>query len=162
MRNLATLGLAALLYGVTAWAVNPAFAGDLSAEDVAAIKEARTGDMTKLVVHDEPKARVEDTFADIEGNKIAISDYGGKIIVLNFWATWCPPCRAEMPSIDRLAAEMNGDDVVVLALSTDRGSIARVRGFFEEIGVENLPVIQDKRSKVARSSAIIGLPFWGG
>ncbi len=158
MRNLATLGLAALLYGVTAWAVNPAFAGDMTADDVTAIKDARTGDMTKLVVHDAPKSRVEDAFADIDGKKMTLSDFGGKVIVLNFWATWCPPCRAEMPSIDRLSADMAGQDVTVLALSTDRGSIARVRSFFKDVGIKNLPVIQDKRSRVARSSAVIGLP----
>ena len=158
MRRLAALGFVALLYGVAALAVNPASAGDLTADDRAALAELRTGDMTKLVVHDEPRPRLKQTFKDADGNEIAMAAFEGKVVVLNFWATWCPPCRAEMPSIDRLAGEMADSDVAVLALSTDRFDISRVGAFFEEIGIQNLPLIQDKRGKVAREAAVLGLP----
>ncbi|MEM7687256.1 MAG: TlpA disulfide reductase family protein, partial [Pseudomonadota bacterium] len=85
-------------------------------------------------------------------------DYEGKVVVLNFWATWCPPCRAEMPSIDRLSADMAGPDVEVLALSTDRFDVERVVAFFDEIEVETLRVLQDRRGKVARKAGVLGLP----
>ena len=119
MRNLA-LGIGALLYGLAAISANPAFAADLSVEQRAALKEMRAGDMRKLVFHKEARPRVDETFRDQYGNPITLADYQGKVVVLNFWATWCPPCRAEMPSIDRLAGEMGGDDLEVVALSTDR------------------------------------------
>ena len=159
MRRLAALGLGALLYGVIALGANPAFAGDLSAADVAALKTLRTGDMNKLVFHDKPRARINESFKDIDGNEIRIADFEGRIVVLNFWATWCPPCRAEMPSIDRLAAGMADQDIAVIALSTDRLDISRVAAFFKEIGVENLPVLHDQRGKVARGAAALGLPL---
>ena len=151
-------GLAALLYGVGAVAVNPAYAAELGAEDIAALKEARTGDMTKLVFHSEPRERVEKAFKDADGNEVTLAAYEGKITVVNFWATWCPPCRAEMPSIDRLAADMADTDVAVIAISTDRFDIARVGAFYEEIGIKTLPLLQDKGGRLAREAAVIGLP----
>ncbi|MEM6664318.1 MAG: redoxin domain-containing protein [Pseudomonadota bacterium] len=158
MRMTFALGLGALLYGVIASGANPALAGDLSVDEVSALKEARAGDMGKLVFHKEARPRIEEVFRDKYGNAISVADYAGKVVVLNFWATWCPPCRAEMPGIDRLAGEMGGDDLAVLALSTDRFEIDRVEAFFQEINVQHLPLIQDRSSKVARRAGVLGLP----
>lgn len=154
----AAIGLAALLYGVGAWAANPAHAADLTADDIASLKATRTGDMTKLVVHDAPRDRVDRAFKDKDGTEHTLAEYTGRIVVLNFWATWCPPCRAEMPSIDRLAADVAGQDIAVVALSTDRFGIERVGRFFEEIGIRTLTLYQDKGGRLAREAAVIGLP----
>ena len=151
--------LAAVLYVVFALGANPVAADDLSADDRAALETLRTGDMRKLVVHDEARARIDETFRDQHGNAVTLADYEGKIVVLNFWATWCPPCRAEMPSIDRLAGSMTGPDLEVLALSTDRFDVERVVEFFDETGVENLRVLQDRRGAVARKAGALGLPI---
>ena len=158
MRDLVRLGFSALLYGVIALGANPAFAGDLTTEQVATLKEMRSGDMKKLVVHKEARPRIDETFRDQYGNAVTLADYEGKVVVLNFWATWCPPCRHEMPSIDRLAGEMGGDDVEVLALSTDRFDVERVAAFFKEIDVQHLRVLQDRRGAVARKAGVLGLP----
>ena len=158
MRDLMRLGLGAMLYGVIALGANAAIAADLTKEQIATLKEMRSGDMKKLVVHKEARPRIDETFRDKYGNAVTLADYDGKVVVLNFWATWCPPCRAEMPSIDRLSAEMGGDDVEVLALSTDRFDVERVAAFFEEINVENLRVLQDRKGAVARKAGVLGLP----
>lgn len=158
MRDLLRLGVSAMLYGVIALGANPATAGELGKDQIATLKEMRSGDMKKLVVHKEARPRIEETFRDQYGNAVTLADYEGKIVVLNFWATWCPPCRAEMPSIDRLSAEMGGDDVAVLALSTDRFDVERVAAFFDEINVENLRVLQDRKGAVARRAGVLGLP----
>jgi thiol-disulfide isomerase/thioredoxin len=158
MRDLVRLGFSAMLYGVIALGANPALAGELSKDQIATLKEMRNGDMKKLVVHKEARPRIKEAFRDQYGNEVTLADYEGKVVVLNFWATWCPPCRAEMPSIDRLSAEMGGDDVAVLALSTDRFDVERVVAFFEEINVENLRVLQDRKGAVARRAGVLGLP----
>ncbi len=158
MRDLVRLGIGAMLYGVIALGANPALAADLSKDQIATLKEMRNGDMKKLVVHKEARPRIDETFRDKYGNAVTLADYEGKVVVLNFWATWCPPCRAEMPSIDRLSAEMGGDDVEILALSTDRFDVERVAAFFDEIQVQNLRVLQDRKGAVARKAGVLGLP----
>jgi len=143
---------------VIALGANPVVAADLTKQDRAALKEMRAGDMKKLVFHREARPEITESFRDQYGNEITIADYRGKVVVLNFWATWCPPCRAEMPSIDRLAGDMAGDDLAVLALSTDRFEIDRVKAFFEDIGVQHLAVLQDQRGAVPRKAGALGLP----
>ncbi|MEM9370707.1 MAG: TlpA disulfide reductase family protein, partial [Pseudomonadota bacterium] len=90
---------------------------------------------------------------------MTVTDLSGKVVVMNFWATWCAPCRAEMPSIDRLAGELNGDDIHVMAVSTDRGDITRIKKFFDEIEIEHLGIYRDKKSELAREAGAFGLPM---
>jgi thiol-disulfide isomerase/thioredoxin len=158
-----SLALAAILYGAIFLTANSVTAvdvsvRDLSAADRASLKEMRGGDMVKLVVHDQPRDRIAETFRDLHGNPITLADYSGKVVLLNLWATWCPPCRAEMPAIDRLAGAMQGDDFAVIALSTDRGGVERVAEFFKDIQVENLKVMHDRTNDVARQAGVLGLP----
>ncbi len=149
--------LGALLYGLAAFGAN-AVAGGLSSGDLATLDALRQGDMERLVLHDEAQAPVEESFTDAQGGALSFGDFNGKVVLVNLWATWCPPCRAEMPSIDRLAGEMAGADLAVVALSTDRFGAERVQKFFDEIDVRNLAVYQDKRSEVARAVGAMGLP----
>lgn len=158
MRDLMRLGVSALLYGLIVFGANPSVAADLTKDQIAQLKEMRSGDMRKLVVHKEARPRIEGTFRDQHGNGFTLADYEGKVVVLNFWATWCPPCRAEMPGIDRLAGEMGGSDLAVIALSTDRFDVERVAAFFKDIGVKNLPVLQDRKGVIARKAGVLGLP----
>lgn len=151
------LHVGALLYGLAAFGAN-AVAGTLSAGDRAALEALRQGEMAKLVLHDGPQAPLGESFADAGGQELGIADFAGKVVLLNLWATWCPPCRAEMPSIDRLAGAMAGPDLAVVALSTDRFGPERIKAFFDEIGVRNLAVYQDRRSQLARAAGAIGLP----
>lgn len=151
-------GIAAILYGAAALTANPTLAAGLEATDRAVLKEMRAGDMQKLVIHDVPRDRLTEGFKDAEGGDVTLARFAGKVVVLNFWATWCPPCRAEMPALDRLAATVKGDGIEVVALSTDRGGVAPVRRFFDEIGVRNLAIFNDASNRMAREAALIGLP----
>ena len=148
------LALAALLYGLAAASAN---AEGLDSAGRAELDALRTGEMEKLVLHDEPLPAIDEAFVDAEGNEVRLADFAGKVVLVNFWATWCPPCRAEMPSIDRLADETAGDDFAVVALSTDRGGAARVEKFFDGIGVD-LPLYLDERTRVQRAAGAAGLP----
>lgn len=152
------LAAAAFLYGAICLTAN-AVAADLTLAQRDGLKAMRSGDMAKLVVHDQPRPAIAAPFTDLYGNRIGFEDYAGKVVLLNIWATWCPPCRAEMPSLDRLAGAMEGDDFAVVPLSTDRAGPERVAEFFEQIQVRNLPVLHDRSGDVARQAGVLGLPI---
>lgn len=158
MREWTARGLMGLLLGAIVLVVNPANASDLSVADQRVLKDLRAGDMNKLVVHREARPRIAESWRDQYGNEINLDDFAGKVVLLNFWATWCPPCRKEMPGIDRLAGELGGDDLEVIALSMDRFDIERVTDFFDDIDVQNLDVHQDRVGAVARRAGALGLP----
>ena len=100
----------------------------------------------------------EIAFLDAEGNERSLSDFQGRVVVLNLWATWCAPCRKEMPSLDRLQAALGGDDLEVIALAVDRGDLSKVLDFYDEVGVENLAVYHDSSAKAGRTLRAPGLP----
>jgi thiol-disulfide isomerase/thioredoxin len=87
-----------------------------------------------------------------------LADFRGKGVVVNFWATWCAPCVKEMPALDRLSAEVFGDGIDVLALSSDRGGADVVSTFYARRGITSLSVIIDEKSKVGRAVGLSGLP----
>jgi thiol-disulfide isomerase/thioredoxin len=106
----------------------------------------------------EPKPVPELTFLDAEGNEVSLADFQGDVVVLNLWATWCAPCRREMPSLDRLQAKFGGDGLEVIALSLDRGDVAKVRAFFDELKISHLAVYQDPQARAGRELEAPGLP----
>jgi thiol-disulfide isomerase/thioredoxin len=98
------------------------------------------------------------TFTDAEGKPHGIADFAGRGLVINLWATWCPPCVAEMPALDRLAEMLAAEGVLVLPLSSDRGGAAAVRAFYERTGVRHLGLWLDPRGAAARALGARGLP----
>jgi thiol-disulfide isomerase/thioredoxin len=123
--------------------------------DVAAAQAALAGDMRKLVFAD-AVTLPDMVLQDMDGTDRPFADYQGRWVVLNFWATWCAPCRKEMPGLDRLAAM---GDVDVVTVATGRNPPPAITQFFEEIGVENLPVLLDPKSQLARQMGVFGLPL---
>ncbi len=133
-------------------------AGQMSADEVAALRDLREGSMRKLVVHDAPRAVSEVSFQTKTGTPVALSDSNGKIRVVNFWATWCAPCRSEKPALDALQASFGGADFEVLALATGRNSLDGIARFNEEVGIQHLETRLDPKSSAARALGILGLP----
>ena len=105
-----------------------------------------------------PKALADITFTDADGAPLTLADKRGKVVVLNLWATWCPPCVREMPSLDRLETALGGPDLEVVALSVDRGGAAVVLPFLEKLGIGALGVYLDTSSRVLGALGINGLP----
>ena len=103
-------------------------------------------------------APIELRFTDAAGNERSLADFRGKALVVNLWATWCVPCRKEMPTLDRLQATLGGADFQVVTLSVDRGGAAVVTRFFANIGVTNLPVYLADMAAVKSSVGLFGLP----
>lgn len=139
--------LVVLLYTAFLIGANPAVA------DVSALRE---GDMKKLVLLGEPVAVPEAVLLDAEDGEHALADYKGKWVVLNFWATWCAPCRREMPSLQGLQAAMPG--IAVVPVATGRNAVEGIRRFFKDAGVTTLPILRDPQSKLAHSMGVMGLP----
>ncbi len=97
-------------------------------------------------------------FEDGAGRARSIADYRGKLVVLNLWATWCAPCREEMPALDRLQASLAGSGVEVIALSVDQQGLPIVRKFFAEVGVKTLEPYVDPTAQAAFKLSAAGLP----
>lgn len=111
-----------------------------------------------FALHEAPKALPGIQFEDGEGQARKLTDLHGRIVVLNVWATWCVPCRREMPTLDRLQTELGGADFQVIALSIDRGGAEAVRKFYAEIGIRHLAIQLDTAGAALQTLGIIGLP----
>lgn len=111
-----------------------------------------------FVVHPQVRQVPEVTFVDEEGRPRGLADFKGKVVLLNVWATWCPPCRLEMPALDNLQAALGGPDFEVVTLSMDRGGVEPVRRFFSETGVKRLAIFVDRSGKALRNLGALGLP----
>jgi len=87
---------------------------------------------------DPPKPAPDLQFTDGEGKSRSLAEFKGNVVLLNIWATWCVPCRKEMPTLDRLEAALGGADFEVVPLSIDRKGIEAVNAFYSEIGIQHL------------------------
>ncbi|HJP20965.1 MAG TPA: redoxin family protein [Alphaproteobacteria bacterium] len=116
------------------------------------------GKMRNFTLLPEAKPVPEIGFIDAMGQPHTLQEFQGRVVLLNFWATWCAPCRREMPALDRLQAKLGGDDFMVLALSQDRKGPPVVTAFLQKIAVANLAVYVDPTSRSARAFGAYGLP----
>lgn len=107
---------------------------------------------------DAPRPLPDLAFVDGDGRPLTLADFRGKVVLLNIWATWCVPCREEMPTLDRLQAELGGPDFAVVALSIDRAGAKAVHEFYEEIGIRHLGLYVDSSGKASRDVGVVGLP----
>lgn len=114
--------------------------------------------MKSFVMHAYPKSVPAIHFADAQGQPHSLSEFNGQVVVLNVWATWCVPCRTEMPTLDRLQAALAGVDFQVVPVSIDRSGIDAVNKFYAEIAVKHLPKYVDSSGQALRSIGAIGLP----
>lgn len=113
----------------------------------------------KFIVHAAPKAVADIKFQDADGKALSLSNYRGKLILLNIWATWCGPCRKEMPTLDRLQDKLGSSKFEVVALSIDRAGSGVVRTFYDEIGIKHLRLAIDPTMRVMRDLRVVGLPM---
>lgn len=99
----------------------------------------------------------EFALADLAGNRVRLSDHRGHVVLLNFWATWCPPCRAEMPSMEKLYQAYRDRGLLILAISGDRTGQSTVEAFVQEVGV-TFPILLDPANEVFAQYGVRGLP----
>ncbi len=142
----------AVLYIGLSLAANAALA------DTSELAAMREGSMKKLLFSD-PTPVSEEVFTHADGGEFRLSDFQGKHVLVNFWATWCAPCRKEMPMLSELQTEFGGDAFEVVTIATGRNDIAGIKRFLAEVEVDNLPLYLDPRQGLARDMAVLGLPI---
>src|SRR5262249_31881956 len=132
----------------------------LAAVAIAAVPFAASAqEATKtFVMHSSPKLIASISFADGQGRTRSLRDFKGKLVVLNIWATWCVPCRTEMPALDRLQQALGGPDFEVVPVSIDRGGLDTVSKFYAEIAVTHLAKYTDTSGQALRGLGAVGLP----
>jgi thiol-disulfide isomerase/thioredoxin len=94
-----------------------------------------------------------------DNQPLTLAHYRGKGVVLNLWASWCGPCVAELPTLDRLAPLVAGDNIVVLPVSSDAGGAASVRSFYDSHSIGNLPILLDPGGAILQSWHVAGIPL---
>lgn len=97
------------------------------------------------------------TLEDMQGNKVSLSDFKGKVVVVNFWATWCPPCIEEMPSMEKLHQKFKGDDFVLLAINAEENGRPAVERFLKNKNF-TFPILLDGDAKVQQIYGVYRFP----
>ena len=118
-----------------------------------------TGWMEQFTFIDPPPPAPQTAFLVGDGREVTLGDFRGNILLVNFWATWCAPCVRELPSLDRLQADLGAEGLLVLALNQDRGGAAVAGPFLEKLGITRLPLFTDRHMKLGRALGVRALPW---
>ena len=129
----------------------PAPAGGVS-------RELATGTLAAFLLHPEPKPLPDIAFQDGAGKPLTLSDWKGRVVLINLWATWCAPCRKEMPDLATLQKELGSDQFEVVAISVDRKGAEASSAFLKETGADNLKLYVEPTTRIVGDLQSAGLP----
>ena len=114
--------------------------------------------LKNLIIHEKLKKYDELTFLDIDNNQISLKNYKGNLILLNFWATWCAPCKDEMPSLNNLNKKKNLDNLKIFPINVGQDNFEKSLNFFESLNINNLKVYFDNPVTLAKKLQLRGIP----
>jgi thiol-disulfide isomerase/thioredoxin len=160
---LAVVAAGAVLYGTVAPARKAASDCPADSAKLAArLAPLAKGELAALQVASEPQRAIEIAFQRDDGGKLTLADFKGRPILLNLWATWCVPCRAEMPALDRLQAAKGGPGFEVVAVNVDTAKLERRAAFLDSVGVKSLKRYSDSSGDafetLHKDGKALGLP----
>ena len=115
-------------------------------------------DIKNLVLIKKPKIYEQVTFKDKNQKTVDLVNYKGKLLVLNFWATWCAPCREEMPSLDSLQADNRLNNLKIFPINIGQDDLLKSEIFFKELDIQNLDIYFDSKTTLAKKFALRGVP----
>ena len=115
-------------------------------------------DIKNLVLIKDPKMYEDVVFKDINQKNVDLDDFKGKLIILNFWATWCAPCKEEMPSLDDLQSNSNFSNLKIFPINIGQEDISKSKFFFKELNIQNLDIYIDAPITLAKKFALRGVP----
>ena len=123
------------------------------------LKLLAKGEIAALQVSERPVPATPVSFLNAKGEPVTLADFKGKAVLLNLWATWCAPCRHEMPALDRLQAQMGGADFEVVAVNIDTRNFDKPKQFLNEIKVEKLAYFSDPAARIFQDLKAAGRAF---
>ena len=115
-------------------------------------------DLKNLVLEKNPKSYEDVIFMDINQKNVNLADFKGKLIILNFWATWCAPCREEMPSLDDLQSNAELNNLKIFPINIGREDTLKTEFFFKELDIQNLEIYLDAPITLAKKFSLRGVP----
>ena len=115
-------------------------------------------DIKNLVINKELKKYDNLSFLDDKNNQINLDDLNGNLILLNFWATWCAPCKEEMPSLDNLQSNKNLNNLKIFPINIGKDNLKKALEFFEDLEIKNLNIYFDNPSTLAKTLSLRGVP----
>ena len=115
-------------------------------------------DIDNIVINKNPKIYNEVFFKDINQKDIDLEDYKGKLLILNFWATWCVPCREEMPSLDFIQLDSRLNNLIIFPINIGQEDLMKSKTFFKDLDIKNLDIYYDPTVSLAKKFSLRGLP----
>lgn len=164
----AAAGVVVVAGSIAAWLVlgNAGTANECAAQAPQAqiVDAAAIGELAALNATGGGRGYADMAFKDEAGTEMSVADFAGKFLLVNFWASWCVPCREEMPALDAIATEYNSDKFMVLPINLDigEGGLEKAKAFLDEGQFQNLPLYADNSfaafERLKREAVAIGLP----
>ena len=111
-----------------------------------------------LVINKELKKYSNLTLLDDQKNQLDLNDFRGSILLINFWATWCAPCREEMPSLDLLKSNKNFNNLKIFPVNVGQENVEKARKFFDDLSIQNLEIFFDEKINLTKKFALRGVP----
>ena len=115
-------------------------------------------DIENIVINKIPKTYQEIVFKDLNQKDIDLANYKGKLLILNFWATWCAPCLEEMPSLDLLQSDSRLNNLMIFPINIGQENLSKSENFFKELKIKNLNIYSDPKVKLPKKFLIRGIP----
>ena len=125
---------------------------------ISSVSANETLNIKNIVVNKELKTYDNITFLDSNEKIIKLTDYRGKLVLLNFWATWCAPCKEEMPSLDVLKANPNLDNIEIFPINIGKDNLKKSNFFFKDLNIKNLNIYFDNPVTLAKVLGLRGVP----
>ncbi len=114
--------------------------------------------LNNMAINEIPKPISPLIFEDFSGNEVNLNQYNGKLVIINFWATWCPPCKKEMPSLDRLYQDSNFKNLQIFAVNMDQSNTLKTKKFFTDLNIQKLEIFFDPDLNFVKEFKLRGLP----
>ena len=114
--------------------------------------------LNNMAISEIPRSISSVTFQDFTNNEISLGDYKGKLVIINFWATWCAPCKKEMPSLDTLYQNSNFKNLEVLAVNMEQPNASKTKKFFDDIKIKKLKIFFDSKLNFVKEFKLRGVP----